>query len=60
MAKPYEIDHYHRIIPIIDNMDECILIVPTTVLNQSNMGIGDKFIVIPKKDKLILKKMKQD
>ncbi|KEQ21576.1 hypothetical protein ET33_35430 [Paenibacillus tyrfis] len=59
MGQNSKIDHYHRFISILDNKDECLFVIPTAVLKQSMMEIGDEFIVLPRRNSLIIKKIKR-
>lgn len=59
MSEVQKVDYYHRIIPIVDTTDECIFVIPTAILAQAGMEVGDEFVVLPTKGRLIIKKMKQ-
>lgn len=59
MDQNSKIDHYQRFIPILDREDECIFVVPTVVLKQAMLEIGDEFIVLPRQNSLIIKKIKR-
>ncbi|CAM5779200.1 hypothetical protein P4U99_22980 [Brevibacillus agri] len=56
MDQPQKIDHYQRFIPIIDNEEECLLVVPTAVLKQANLEISDELLVMTTKNGLAIKK----
>ncbi|MFC0212096.1 hypothetical protein ACFFK0_06445 [Paenibacillus chartarius] len=60
MDQPQKIDHYHRFIPIVDNENECLLVVPMRVLRQANIEIGDDLLVMTTKHGLAIKKLKQN
>ncbi|WP_410720288.1 hypothetical protein [Brevibacillus sp. SIMBA_076] len=58
MSQNQEIDHYHRFISILENEDECLFVIPTSILKQADMQIGDEFIAMPKKGGgLVIKKL---
>ncbi len=59
MDRNSKIDHYHRFIPILDNEEESVFVIPTAVLKQAMMELGDEFIVLPRRNSLIIKKIKQ-
>lgn len=56
MGQPQKIDHYHRFIPIVDNENECLLVVPISILKQANLEIGDDLFVMTTKNGLAIKK----
>jgi len=59
MNEEQKVDYYHRIIPIADTTDECVFVVPTAILNQANLHVGDEFIAVPRQNGLVIKKLKQ-
>ena len=50
MKQVENIDHYHRFISILGSEDECLFVIPMSILKQANMEIGDEFIAIAKPD----------
>ncbi|MCM3624329.1 AbrB/MazE/SpoVT family DNA-binding domain-containing protein [Brevibacillus borstelensis] len=60
MDQPQKIDHYQRFIPIVDNEDACLLVVPASTLKQANLEIGDELLVMTTKNGLAIKKLKQN
>lgn len=49
-------DYQQRFIKVIADEEECVFIVPTVVLKQANIGVGDKCIVVAKQKELIIRK----
>ncbi|MED1951475.1 hypothetical protein [Brevibacillus centrosporus] len=60
MSQNQQIDHYHRFISILDDEDECLFVIPTSILKQANMEIGDEFIALARRNELVIKKLKQN
>lgn len=60
MSQNQKIDHYHRFISILDDEDECLFVIPTSILKQANMEIGDEFIALARRNELVIKKLKQN
>ncbi|MCC0566260.1 hypothetical protein [Brevibacillus borstelensis] len=56
MDQSPKIDHYYRFVPIIDNEDSCLLVVPMSILKQANLEIGDDLFVMTTKNGLAIKK----
>ncbi|MCM3470163.1 hypothetical protein [Brevibacillus borstelensis] len=56
MDQPQKIDHYHRFIPIVDNENERLLVVPISILKQANLEIGDDLLMMTTKNGLAIKK----
>ncbi|MED1854798.1 AbrB/MazE/SpoVT family DNA-binding domain-containing protein [Brevibacillus borstelensis] len=56
MDQHQKIDHYYRFVPIVDNEDSCLLVVPMAILKQANLEIGDDLLVMTTKNGLAIKK----
>jgi len=51
-----EQDHQQRFIKIIADEEECVFIIPTSILIQANISVGDKCIVVAEQKELIIRK----
>lgn len=58
MEQAQKIDHYHRCISILDSEDMSIFVVPTKLLHEASMDIGDQYIVESRANALIIKILK--
>ncbi|WDM21280.1 hypothetical protein [Paenibacillus polymyxa] len=52
-------DYRQRFIKVIADEEECVFIVPTTLLKQTNISIGDKCVVIAEQKGLIIRKAEE-
>ncbi len=60
MSEGQKIDHYHRILPIYESVEECLVIITASLLREADMEIGDEFIALPKKSGLVIKKLNRN
>lgn len=55
-----EENYEKHFIKLIANEEECVFIIPSEVLKQANIGIGDKCITVVKQEEIIIKKIKNN
>lgn len=51
-----EQDYQNRFIKVIADDEECVFIIPTKILKQANIDVGDKCFIVAENNELIIKK----
>lgn len=60
VKRKMENDYHMQLIKVLADEEECVFIIPTSVLRQANMDTNDKCIVVAEPDKLIIRKVGED
>lgn len=47
--------YQQQFIKVIADDEECVFIIPTAVLKQANINIGEKCVVVAEQNKIIIK-----